>query len=126
MIEDVASSTETVAPDAGYADRSEAVNQHARLAFFVEEADPSVHEFGIAFEHTGANPGGRSGRAQEKNPAETNGQLELRTARFDSGTPSGEYVQRAVKENRVQRILAGPFCRGIRKRHSPCRNAVTD
>jgi hypothetical protein len=57
MIENVASSPETVAPNSGHADGSEAVNENARRAVFAIKSDSSVHEFGIAFEHIGADPG---------------------------------------------------------------------
>src|SRR5256885_14790854 len=126
MIEDVARSAETVAADPGHADSSEPINQNARLTLFVVKADSSVHEFGIAFEHIGANTGGRSGRAKKKNPAETNRQFELRTARFDRGTTSGKYVQRTIEEDRVQRIFARPFRCGFGERHAPGRNTLTD
>src|SRR5947208_3590956 len=103
MIEDVASSAETVAADPGYADSPEPIDQDARLALFVVKADSSVHEFGIAFEHLGADAGRCSGRAEKKNSSETNRQFQLRTARFDRGTTSGKYVQRAIEQDRVQR-----------------------
>src|SRR5437764_12219007 len=101
MIEHIASSAEIVAADPGHADSSEPINQDARLSLVVVKTDSSVHEFGIAFEHIGADAGGRSGRAKKKNPAETNRQLQLRTARFDRGTTSGKYVQRAIEQDRV-------------------------
>jgi hypothetical protein len=126
MIEDVASSAEIVATNAGHANRPEAINQDARLALFVVKADPSIHELAIAFEHIGADAGARSGRAQEKNPTETNRQLELRTARFDGGTASGKYVQRAIEEDGVQWVFGRPLCRHFGKRHSPCGNTVAD
>src|SRR2546430_1654049 len=110
MIEDVASSTETIAADRGHADSSGTVHPDRRVTLFVVKADSSVHEFGIAFEHIGADAGGRSGRAKKKNPSETNRQFELRTARFDGGTTSGKYVQRAIEQDRVQRIFARPSC----------------
>jgi len=101
MIEDIARSTEGVAANTGHADRPEAIDQDARLAIVVEEADAAVDKFGIALEHTGADAGGRSGRAEKKNATETNRQLELRSARFDGSSPSREYVQGAIEKDRV-------------------------
>jgi len=65
VIKDVARAAEGIAPDARYADRSEAVDQDARFSGVVIEADPSLDELGVAFEDTGADPGRASGRAQK-------------------------------------------------------------
>ena len=72
MIENVASPPEIVATDARHADRPEAINENARRAVLAIESDSSVHEFWIAFEHTGADPDGCSRRPKEKNAAEAN------------------------------------------------------
>src|SRR5882724_1906139 len=72
MIENVASRPEIVATDARHADRPEAINENARRAVLAIESDSSVHEFRIAFEHTGADPDGCSRRPKEKNAAEAN------------------------------------------------------
>src|ERR1044072_9010989 len=52
--------------------RAQLADHDASYFLHVVETDSSVQEFARAFEPAGANAGGSSRRAQEKNPAEAN------------------------------------------------------
>ena len=115
MIKHVVDAARAAAPHVRDADRAEAIDKHARLAAFVVQGDAAFHELIIALEDAPAHAHRRARRAQKKDAPETHRQLQARAAIFDRPPTCGEHLERAIEQDRMQRVLAGARRDGIGK-----------
>ena len=106
VIEHVTRATGRAAAHAGNADRAEAIDEHARLASFIVQADPAFDEFVGALDHPGADARNRARRAEEKDTRKAHRQLHPGSVIFDGRRARGEGLQRAIEEYGMQRIFA--------------------
>src|SRR5262245_25152269 len=83
--------------DARNADRTEAIDEHARLSSFVVETDPAFEEIFVALQDPSAHARRRARRAEEKDTRKTHRQFHTRTATLDGRSAGGKGLQRPIE-----------------------------